>query len=91
MVIEIKNSGAKAKTLENGKEEDPNKALRSKFNEIEALTNLKNFGVIVVSETLLAPGKPFKWRLKEEAIGKQNCKVFTLVARQQYPSWRTLH
>jgi hypothetical protein len=84
MVIEVKNNAAGAKTLENGKQEDPNKALRLKFNELEALTQVKNFAVIVLSETLL--GKPFKWRLKQEAIGKANCKVFTLVARELYPS-----
>jgi hypothetical protein len=85
MAIEIKNSGSSGKILENGKQEDPNKVLRTKFNELEAMAYVKNFAVIVLSETLLAPGKPFKWRFKEEVIGKQNCKVFTLVARQRYP------
>lgn len=86
MVIEIKNNGVAGKTLENGKREDPNKALRYKFNELEAITNVRNFAVIVLSETLLPPKTPFKWRFKEEAIAKENCKVFTLVARQLYPS-----
>jgi len=40
---------------------------------------------IVLSETLLPPRTPYKWRFKEEVIGKENCKVFTLVARQLYP------
>jgi hypothetical protein len=82
MIIEIKNNAVGGKTLENGKREDPNKVLRFKFNELEANTNVKNFAVIVLSETLIPPSK---WRFKEEAIGKQNCKVFTLVARQLYP------
>jgi hypothetical protein len=86
MVIEIKNNAVAGKTLENGKREDPNKALRIKFNEIEATANVRNFAVIVLSETLLPPRTPFKWRFKEEVIGKENCKVFTLVARQLYPS-----
>lgn len=86
MIIEIKNSGVSGKIMENGKREDPNKVLRFKFNELEALTNVRNFAVIVLSETLLPPKAPFKWRFKEEAIGKENCKVFTLVARQLYPS-----
>ncbi len=43
------------KTLENGKQEDPNKVLRLKFNELEATTNVRNFAVIVLSETLLPP------------------------------------
>ena len=86
MVIEIKNNAVGGKTLENGKREDPNKVLRLKFNEIEAITNVRNFGVIVLSETLLPPGTPYKWRFREELIGKENCKVFTLVARQVYPS-----
>jgi len=85
MVIEIKNNAAGGKTLENGKREDPNKVLRFKFNELEGTTNIKNFAVIVLSETLLPPRTPYKWRFKEEVIGKANCKVFTLVARQVYP------
>jgi hypothetical protein len=85
MVIEIKNNAVGGKTLENGKREDPNKVLRAKFNEIEGTTYVKNFAVIVLSETLLPPRAPYKWRFKEEVIGKENCKVFTLVARQLYP------
>jgi hypothetical protein len=85
MVIEIKNNGVGGKTLENGKREDPNKMLRVKFNELEGTTNVRNFAVIVLSETLLPPRTPYKWRFKEEVIGKENCKVFTLVARQLYP------
>jgi hypothetical protein len=85
MVIEVRNNGVGAKTLENGKREDPNKVLRFKFNELEGTTNVKNFAVIVLSETLLPPRTPYKWRFKEEVIGKENCKVFTLVARQLYP------
>lgn len=85
MVIEVRNSGVNCKTLENGKREDPNKMLRFKFNELEGTVNVKNFAVIVLSETLLPPGTPFKWRFKEDVIGKENCKVFTLVARQLYP------
>ena len=85
MVIEIKNNGVGGKTLENGKREDPNKLLRVKFNELEGITNVRNFAVIVLSETLLPPRTPFKWRFKEKVIGKENCKVFTLVARQLYP------
>ena len=85
MVIEVKNNAVSGKTLENGKREDPNKVLRVKFNELEGTTNVRNFAVIVLSETLLPPRTPYKWRFKEEAIGKQNCKVFTLVARQLYP------
>jgi hypothetical protein len=85
MVIEVRNNGVGAKTLENGKREDPNKVLRLKFNELEGTTNVKNFAVIVLSETLLPPRTPYKWRFKEKVIGKENCKVFTLVARQLYP------
>ena len=85
MVIEIKNNGVGGKTMENGKREDPNKVLRAKFNELEATTNVRNFAVIVLSETLLPPRTPYKWRFREEMIGKENCKVFTLVARQLYP------
>jgi len=59
--------------------------LRVKFNELEGTTTVRNFAVIVFSETLLPPRTPYKWRFKEEVIGKENCKVFTLVARQLYP------
>jgi hypothetical protein len=83
MIIEVKNNGAAGKTLENAKKEDPNKVLRLKFNELEATTNVRNFAVIVLSETLFPT--PYKWRFKQEVIGKENCKVFTLVARQIYP------
>ena len=86
MAIEVRNSGVGSKTLENGKREDPNKALRFRFNELEGITNVKNFAVIVLSETLLPPRTPYKWRFKEEVIRKENCKVFTIVARQVYPS-----
>lgn len=86
MVIEVKNNAVGGKPLANGKREDPNRALRFKFNELEATAKVRNFAVIVLSETLLPPGKPYKWRFKEEAIRKENCKVFTLVARQRYPS-----
>jgi len=85
MVIEVKNNAVGGKTLENGKREDPNKGLRVKFNELEATTNVKNFAVIVLSETLLPPRPPYKGRFREDVIGKENCKVFTLVARQLYP------
>jgi hypothetical protein len=85
MVIEIKNNAVAGKTLKNGKREDQNKVLRAKFNELEGITNVKNFAVIVLSETLLPPRTPYKWRFKEEVINKENCKVFTLVARQLYP------
>ena len=85
MVIEVKNNAVGGKTLENGKREDPNKVLRVKFNELEATTYVRNFAVIVFSEMLLPPKTPYKWRFKEEVIGKENCKVFTLVARQLYP------
>jgi hypothetical protein len=80
-----KNNAVGGKTLENGKREDPNKVLRAKFNEIEGTTNVRNFAIIVLSETLLPPRTPYKWRFKEEVIGKENCKVFTIVARQLYP------
>ena len=85
MVIEIKNNAVGGKTMENGKREDPNKVLRVKFNALEGTTHVRNFAVIVLSETLLPPRTPYKWRFKEEVIGKENCKVFTLVARQLYP------
>jgi hypothetical protein len=85
MVIEIKNNSVGGKTLEDGKREDLNKVLRFKFNELEATANVRNFAVVVLSETLLPPGGPYKWRFKEEVIGKENCKVFALVARQLYP------
>ena len=85
MVIEIKNNAVPGKTTKNGKQEHPNKVLRFKFNELEANTTVRNFAVIVLSETLLPPRTPYKWRFKEEVIGKENCKVFTLVARQLYP------
>ena len=85
MVIEIKNNAVGGKTMENGKREDPNKVLRVKFNELEGTTNVRNFAIIVLSETLLPPRTLYKWRFKEEVIGKENCKVFALVARQLYP------
>ena len=86
MVVEVKNNAVGGKTLANGKREDPNRALRFKFNELEATAKVKNFAVIVLSETLLPPRTPYKWRFKEKVIGKENCKVFTLVARQLYPA-----
>jgi hypothetical protein len=86
MIIDVKNHGAAAKTFKNGKQQDPNRTLRLRFNELEATTGVKNFAVVVFSETLLLPKGPYKWRFKEDVIGKENCKVFTLVARQFYPA-----
>lgn len=85
MVMEIKNNAVAGKILKEGKREDPNKLLRFKFNELEVTTKVKNFAVVVLSESLLPPRTPYKWRFKEEGIGKANCKVFTLIARQLYP------
>ena len=85
MVIEVKNNAAAGKS-KNEKPLDPNKMLRAKFNELEAIANVRNFAVVVFSEMLLPPKTPYKWRFREDRIGKQNCKVFTLVARQLYPS-----
>jgi len=85
MVIEVKNNSVGGKTLENGKQEDPSKGMRVRFNELEATTNVRNFAVVVLSEMLLPPRTPYRWRFKEDVIGKENCKVFTLVARQLYP------
>ena len=85
MVIEVKNNAVAGKMLKNEKPVDPNKMLRAKFNELEAITNVRNFAVVVLSEMLLPPKTPYKWRFREEKIGKENCKVFTLVARQLYP------
>ncbi|HEX7481954.1 MAG TPA: hypothetical protein VF350_00615 [Candidatus Bathyarchaeia archaeon] len=85
MIIEVKNNSVGGKTLENGNREDTNKLLHFKFNELEATTNVRNFAVVVFSEMLLPPKGPYKWRFKEDVIGKENCKVFTLVARQLYP------
>lgn len=85
MVMEIKNNAVAGRILKNGKREDPNKILRFKFNELEVMAKVKNFAVVVLSESLLPPRTPYKWRFKEEGIGKENCKVFTLIARQIYP------
>jgi hypothetical protein len=68
MVIEVKNNAVGGKPLENGKREDPNKVLRFKFNELEATTNVRNLAVTVLSEMLLPPRTPYKWRFKEEVI-----------------------
>jgi len=86
MIIEVKNHGASVKTLKNGKQQDPNRALRLKFNELEATTGVRNFAVVVFSETLIPPKGPYKWRFNEDVIETENCKVFTLVARRLYPA-----
>ncbi len=86
MIIEVKNNATTPKTAKDQKPLDPNKLIRAKFNELQATTNVKNFAVVVFSEMLLPPKTPYKWRYREDRIGKQNCKVFTLVARQLYPA-----
>jgi hypothetical protein len=85
MVIEAKNNSIASKTKDE-KPLDPNKVLRTKFNELEATANVRNFAIVVFSEMLLPPKTPYKWRFREDMIGKENCKVFTLVARQLYPA-----
>jgi hypothetical protein len=85
MVMEVKSNAVGGKVLKDGKQLDPNKVLRLKFNELQATADVRNFAVVVFSEMLLPPKSPYKWRFREEKIGKENCKVFTLVARQLYP------
>jgi hypothetical protein len=85
MVIEVKNNAVAGKALKDEKHLDPNKVLRAKFYELEATAKVKNFAIIVLSEMLRPPKTPYKWRFREDRIGKENCKVFTLVARQLYP------
>ena len=85
MVMEVKSNAVGGKVSKDGKLLDPNKVLRLKFNELQATADVRNFAVVVFSEMLLPPKSPYKWRIKEEKIGKENCKVFTLVARQLYP------
>jgi hypothetical protein len=74
MVIEIKNNSVGGKTLEDGKREELNKVLRFKFNELEATTNVRNFAVVVLSETLLPPGGPYKCVLKKKSLEKKTAK-----------------
>ena len=74
MVIEVKNNAVASKALNDQKPVDPNKVLRAKFNELEALTNVKNFAVVVFSEMLLPPKTPYKWRFREDKIGKQTAR-----------------
>jgi len=78
-VLEIKNNAV------GGPEDIPNKKVKDIFDELERDTEVNRFAVVVLSETLLPPRKPYKWRYTEEGIGKKNCRVFTLVARKKYP------
>ena len=48
--------------------------LHFRFSELERTTNVKNFAVTVISEMLLPPRSPYKWRYKEEVIGKKTAK-----------------
>lgn len=86
MIIEAKSNAVASKTGSAQKPLDPNKLIRAKFNELQATTEVRNFSVVVFSEMLLPPKTPYKWRYREDRIGKENCKVFTLVARQLYPA-----
>jgi hypothetical protein len=83
-VIEVKNNAVGGKRRSDGTQEDPNERIRNDFNRLERLTKTNRFAVVVLSETLLPPRKPYKWRFCEEKIGKTNCRVFTLVARKRW-------
>ena len=59
---------------------DKNVIIGNKFNEIENQTKVSRFAVIVLSERL---SSPYKHVITKEDIGKENCEVFTLVARKR--------
>jgi hypothetical protein len=84
-VIEIKNNAVGGKRRIDGTQEDPNDKIRNDFDELEGV-GADRFAVIVLSETLPSnpERKPYKWRIQESKIGKKNCHVFTLVARERW-------
>jgi len=86
--VEVKNNAVGGKWID-GKQEDPNDKIRDDFNELESV-GVNLFAVAVLSETLPSDPekKPYKWRIQENKIGKRNCRVFTLVAREK---WRRLY
>jgi len=79
-VIEIRNNAV------GSAERNPNVIIRNRFDDIENLTKVNRFAVIVLSEKLPSTSgrKPYKWRIQEKEIGKKNCRVFTLVARERW-------
>ena len=77
-VLEIRNNAV------GSEDRNPNKVIRKRFDNIESDAKVNRFAVVVLSEKLLS-GKLYKWRIGEEEIGKPNCRVFTLIARKQYP------
>jgi hypothetical protein len=79
-VIEIKNNAV------GSAERNPNVIIRNRFDDIENLTKINRFAVVVLSEKLPSTSgrKPYKWRIQEKEIGKKNCRVFTCIARERW-------
>lgn len=59
---------------------DKNVIIGNKFNEIEHQTKVSRFAVIVLSERV---SPLYRHVITKEKIGKENCEVFTLVARKK--------
>lgn len=87
MVIEVKNNATPVKAKRKGDPPiQPSQVIKDNFNELEREANVKRFAVIVLSEKLLSE-TVYKYAITEEKIGKENCKVFTLIARREYPQY----
>jgi len=84
MVLEIKNNATPAQR--NKKSVQPSEVIRDKFDKLERDTGVNRFAVVVLSEKLLSE-TPYKYAITEKKIRKENCKVFTLVARREYPRY----
>jgi len=83
-VLEIKNNATPSQV--NKKPVQPSIIIGEKFDELERNTGVNRFAVVVLSEKLLSK-TPYKYAINEEKIMKENCRVFTLVARREYPRY----
>jgi hypothetical protein len=70
-VLEVKNNAV------GSEQKNPNVKIRNDFNELEDMTKMNRFVVVVLSEN-----PNYKWRITEKEIEKKNCRVFTCVLRR---------
>ena len=75
-VIEIKNNGVA----------EQSKKIKEKFDKAREISENFRFAVIVLSERLLSR-TPYKHAITEEKLQNRKYRVFTLIARREYPKY----
>lgn len=74
-VLEIRNNAV------GSADRNPNVMIKDRFNDLENVTKVNRFAVVILSEN-----PNYKWRITTERIGKENCQVFTCAFRKKFPN-----